>query len=188
MEKQRCEWANRNPLEMMYHDTEWGRKSEDDRYLFEMLILEGMQSGLSWTTIIAKREGMREAFANFEPARLIRFTEEDVERLVLNPNIIRHRLKIQAVISNAHAYYKLTEIHDSLAKFLWHYVDYKPIINHYNDMSEVPASTPLSIQISKDLKKLGFKFVGPTTIYALIQAVGMVDDHLEDCFLKLKTD
>ncbi|CAM2809092.1 DNA-3-methyladenine glycosylase I [Erysipelothrix tonsillarum] len=186
MDKKRCEWANRNPLEMMYHDTEWGRKSEDERYLFEMLILEGQQSGLSWTTIISKREGMRKAYANFEPARLIQFTEADVDRLVENPNIIRHRLKIKAVISNAHAYYRLTDAHDSLAKFLWRYVDYKPIVNHYETMSDVPASTPLSTQISKDLKRLGFKFVGPTTIYALMQAIGMVDDHLEDCFLKYK--
>lgn len=180
----RCTWSEHSENEIAYHDVEWGVPSHDDRYLFEMLMLEGQQAGLSWSTILNKRETMRAAFANFDPYELVHFDEAKVDALVLNPGVIRHRLKIEAVIHNAKAYVNLIQEHESLDVFLWRYVDDQPIVNHYQSMSDVPASSALSTQISKDLKKLGFKFVGPTTVYAFMQAVGMIDDHMEDCFKK----
>ena len=181
---QRCSWANHSALEQEYHDKEWGKPVHDDLKLFEMLILEGKQAGLSWSTILAKRETMRLAFDNFNPAIIINYGEEKIESLLQNAGIIRSRLKVLAVIHNAKMYYNLLEKHGSLNDFLWSYVDYKPIINNWTSIEQVPASTPLSERISKDLKKLGFKFVGATTVYAFMQAVGMVDDHLANCFCK----
>lgn len=181
MEAIRCPWATRSTFEKQYHDTEWGIPLHDDQQLFELLILEGMQAGLSWTTIISKREGMREAFDGFNPHIIALYTEKEVEALLNNPNVIRNRLKIQATVSNAKAYLALVETHGSLNDFMWSYVNHEPIINHFSSISEVPSQTELSVQISKQLKRLGFKFVGPTTIYAYMQATGMVNDHLVTC-------
>lgn len=179
----RCPWAKRNELEMLYHDQEWGRPQFDDRKLFEMLILEGMQAGLSWSTILGKRETMRQAFDGFDPGMIRRYDDGKIESLLENAGIIRNRLKIKAVIENAKAYYKVAEQYGSFSNFFWQYVNHKPIQNHWTEISEVPASTGLSDRISKDLKKLGFKFVGTTIIYAFMQAIGMVNDHLTSCFL-----
>ena len=179
----RCDWAEQNELEKQYHDTEWGVPVYDDRKLFEMLILEGMQAGLSWSTILSKRESLRSAYDNFDPAILINYDENKIEELMQNKGVIRNRLKIKSVIGNAHAYYKVQEQYGSLQDFLWKYVDYKPIQNQWSDISMVPASTALSDTISRDLKKLGFKFVGTTIVYAFMQAVGMVNDHLTCCYL-----
>ena len=181
-EKIRCSWANHSPLEQKYHDTEWGIPVHNDLKLFEMLILEGKQAGLSWSTILAKRASMRHAFDNFNPEKLIKYNDAKVEELLKNDGIIKNRLKVQAVIHNAKMYHKLLDKHGSLDKFLWNYTDGKTIKNSWADIKQVPASTPLSEQISKDLKKEGFKFVGATTMYAFMQAVGMVNDHLTYCF------
>lgn len=175
----RCKWAEKaTELDQYYHDTEWGKPNFDDIYLFEMLNLEGQQAGLSWTTILNKRETMREAYAGFIPKDVL---DIDVEALLLNPGIIRHRLKIEAVIANAKAFLALEETGQSFSDYIWSFVDNTPIVNHYEEMGDVPASTDLSVMISKDLKKKGFKFVGPTTVYAFMQAVGMVNDHTLDC-------
>lgn len=182
----RCTWSTHTENEMAYHDTEWGKPNHDDRYLFEMLNLEGQQAGLSWSTILSKRDTMRAAYANFEPSELVKFTEADVDRLLLDAGIIRHRLKIQAVIHNAHAYQDIVAKHGSLDAFLWAYVDNAPLENNVQHYTDVPAETDLSKQISKDLRKLGFKFVGPTTVYAFMQAVGMVNDHENDCAFRYK--
>ncbi len=179
----RCAWASRSELEKVYHDQEWGRPQFDDRKLFEMLILEGMQAGLSWSTILAKRETMRQAFDDFDPASILHYDERKIESLLENAGIIRNRLKIKAVIENARAYYKVLEQYGSFSNFFWQYVNHKPIQNHWTEISQVPARTELSDRISKDLKKLGFKFVGTTIVYAFMQATGMVNDHLTSCFL-----
>ncbi|MDL2235231.1 DNA-3-methyladenine glycosylase I [Christensenellaceae bacterium OttesenSCG-928-L17] len=177
----RCAWA-RGELYEQYHDEEWGVPMHDERELFERLILEGMQAGLSWSLILDKRAAMKEAFANFEPEKLRAFTEEDVERLMQNPGIIRNRRKILSAIHNAHMYVRLCEEHGSLDAFFWNYVNGTPIVNRIASASEMPATTPLSDQISKDLKKLGFKFVGSTIMYAFMQSIGMVNDHFTSCF------
>lgn len=180
--RMRCGWV-RNELDIQYHDREWGIPEHDERELFERLVLEGMQAGLSWSLIMKKREAMKKAFANFEPARLAAFTEAEMEACLNNPDIIRNRLKIRSAAGNAKAYFALCTEHGSLDAFFWHYVDGKPIINRYERAEEIPASTELSDRISRDLKKLGFKFVGSTIIYAFMQSIGMVNDHLTGCFL-----
>ena len=180
----RCTWAMHHEEDIKYHDEEWGTPNTDDRYLFMMLCLEGQQAGLSWITILKRRESMKRAYAEFDPVKLSSFTSDDVDRLLEDPGIIRHRLKVEAVISNAKAYLKLIEETGSLSDYLWSKVDYQAIVNHFDDYSQVPAQTQLSQEISKDLKKRGFKFVGPTIIYAFMQAVGMVNDHDTDCFKK----
>lgn len=177
----RCDWAEHNLLEQEYHDTEWGKPVHDDRKLFELLILEGKQAGLSWATILLKRETLREAFDSFDPSTLIAYNEDKMEKLLQNKGIIRNKQKIKAVINNAKAYFTLCEKYGSLDHFLWSHVDFKPIVNHWNQLSEVPASSAISDSISKELKKLGFQFVGTTTIYALMQSIGMVNDHLTYC-------
>ena len=179
----RCDWANTGELEKNYHDMEWGRPLHDERKLFELLLLEGQQAGLSWSTILKKRETMREAFDQFNPSVIMTYGEKKTEELMNNPGIIRNRLKIKSVIENSKAYFKLVEKHTSLDHFLWSTIDYQPIKNHWSAPSEVPCSTPLSEKISADLKKLGFKFVGPTITYALMQSTGMVNDHLTSCYL-----
>lgn len=179
----RCHWANAGELERDYHDMEWGRPLHDEGKLFELLILEGQQAGLSWSTILKKRETMREAFDQFNPSVIMTYGEKKTEELMNNPGIIRNRLKIKSVIENSKAYFKLVEKHTGLDHFLWSTINYQPIKNHWADLSEVPCSTPLSEKISADLKKLGFKFVGPTIIYALMQSTGMVNDHLTSCYL-----
>lgn len=177
----RCEWVTEEPLYITYHDEEWGRPLYDDNRLFEMLCLEGAQAGLSWWTILQRRENYREAFDQFDPEKIRMYDEEKIEELRQNEKIIRNKLKIKSVISNAKAYAKVVEEHGSFSDYIWQFVDQEPIINVREKQSEVPASTELSHQMSKKLKKDGFKFVGPTICYAYMQAVGMVNDHLVSC-------
>ncbi|HEY8514680.1 MAG TPA: DNA-3-methyladenine glycosylase I [Candidatus Binatia bacterium] len=180
--RKRCPWAERSPHELAYHDEEWGVPVRDDRRLFEFLILEGAQAGLSWSTILGRRDGYRRAFAGFDPARVARFGSKDVERLLADPGIIRNRLKVEAAIVNARAFLEVQGEHGSFARYLWGFVDGKPIVNRFRAMSEVPASTEVSDALSRDLRRRGFKFVGTTICYAMMQAVGMVNDHLVSCF------
>lgn len=178
----RCTWAGSDPLYQAYHDHEWGVAVHDDRLLFEFLILEGAQAGLSWITILRKREAYRAAFENFDPAVVARFDEQKQAALLLNPGIVRNRLKIASAISNARAFLQVQEEFGSFDAYLWRFVDGRPIRNSWRSITEVPASTPVSDALSKDLKKRGFRFVGSTICYAFMQAVGMVNDHTTDCF------
>ena len=180
--KIRCPWSGTNPLYIAYHDEEWGVPSHDDRHLFEMLVLEGMQSGLSWLTILRKREGFRRAFANFDAASVARFTEADLDRLLTDPAIVRNRAKIEASISNARATIQIAERYGSLDEFVWGVIDRKPILNRLRNYRDAPSQTPQSETLSRELKGHGFKFVGPTVCYAFMQAVGMVNDHEVSCF------
>ena len=182
-EKIRCAWAGNLPIYIDYHDHEWGRPLHDDNELFEMLILEGMQAGLSWITVLKKRAEFRKAFDGFDPAKVALYGEAKIRELLANEGIIRNRLKINAAVTNAKAFLEIQKAHGSFDSFIWAYVDHTPIKNHWKNMADVPATTPLSDQISKDLKKLGFRFVGSTIIYAFMQAVGMVNDHMTDCFV-----
>lgn len=184
LEKQRCEWGERSPLEVEYHDREWGVPSWDDRHLFEKLSLEGAQAGLSWSTILKKREGYRRAFAGFDAEQVARFTPKKIDKLVQNPEIVRHRGKIESVVQNARQVVRLRDEGTSLAEFLWQFVEGHPIVNRPRSMAEIAAQTPQSTAMSKALKQRGFRFVGPTTCYAFMQGVGMVDDHLVGCFRK----
>lgn len=179
----RCAWEEGVPIFKDYHDKEWGRPEHDDIKLFEMLILEGAQAGLSWVTVLKKRESYREAFDGFDPKKVALYDDAKVEELMLNEGIIRNRLKINSAIINAKLFLETAEKHGSFDKFIWSYVDYKPIVGQWTDIYDLPATTPLSDRISKDLKKLGFKFVGSTIIYAYMQAIGMVNDHVMDCFV-----
>ncbi len=174
----RCSWAGSDPLYCQYHDEEWGVPQHDSRALWEMLMLEGFQAGLSWITILRKREAFRKAFNNFDPKKIARFTEEDIARLLADPGIVRARAKIEATIAGARIYLEMQAAGDDFSNFAWSFVDGKPIQN----TGPLPAQTPLSAEISKALKKRGFKFVGPTIVYAWMQAVGMVNDHAPDCF------
>ncbi|MFN8598407.1 MAG: DNA-3-methyladenine glycosylase I [Anaerolineae bacterium] len=178
----RCAWGSSNPLMIEYHDTEWGVPLHDEQKLFEFLVLEGMQAGLSWSTILNKRENFRAAFHNFEVARVARYTQRDVERLLKNAGIIRNRLKIEATINNAKRFIEVQNEFGSFDAYVWRFVDGKPIKNAWQSMGEIPPKTPLSDAISKDLLKRGFKFVGSTIVYAHMQATGMVNDHTVDCF------
>ncbi len=177
----RCPWAGPQQIYIDYHDQEWGRPLHDDRRLFELLVLEGMQAGLSWLTVLNKREAFRRAFQDFDPERVARYGEEDLARLLQDPGIIRHWGKLSAAVENARAVLRVQERHGSLDHFLWSYVDGAPIVNHFASPAELPASTPLSAALSRDLKALGFRFVGPTTIYSFLQAAGLVDDHMVWC-------
>ena len=177
----RCEWAGPDPIYIAYHDNEWGRPLHDDTKLFEMLILEGMQAGLAWITVLKKREAFREAFDGFDPHKVALYSDDKIEELMGNKGIIRHRGKISAAIGNAKAFISIQEEYGSFDRFLWKYAGNNPIINTANSLTELPASTPLSDRISKDLKKRGFKFVGSTIVYSFMQAVGMVDDHMVWC-------
>jgi len=165
-----------------HHDDEWGRPSHDDRHLFEMLTLEGAQAGLSWSTILHKREGYRRAFAGFDPAKVARFGAKDVERLLADPGIVRNRLKVESTVNNAARVLEVQRELGSLDAYFWSFVDGRPIVNDFRTLAELPAETDLSKAIAKDLKRRGFRFVGPTVIYAFMQSVGMVDDHTVDCF------
>jgi DNA-3-methyladenine glycosylase I len=167
---------------LRYHDEEWGVPSHDDRHLFEMLTLEGAQAGLSWATILRKREGYREAFGGFDPEPVARFKGRDVERLMKDTGIVRNRMKIEAAIANARATLDVRDELGSLDSYLWSFVDGRPIKNRWKRLGELPADTPASKAMSKDLKKRGFRFVGPTICYAFMQAVGMVNDHVTGCF------
>ncbi len=181
--KIRCTWAGDDPLYIDYHDNEWGRPVHNDNKLFEMLILEGMQAGLSWITILRKREAYRIAFDQFHIDKILMYDHTKIEELMQNAGIIRNRLKINSVITNAKAFRQVQEEFGSFDAFLWRYVNGKPIQNHWTTTSEVPATTELSDLISKELKKRGFKFVGSTIVYAYMQAVGLVNDHTVDCFV-----
>lgn len=177
----RCPWPGiDDPEYSRYHDEEWGVPKTDDRDLFEKIVLEGFQSGLSWLTILRKRNNFRAAFHSFEPERIARYTAKDHARLMADAGIVRNRLKIEATVDNARAYLKLRE-EQTLSSFIWDHLGGKPIINEFQDFSEVPAQTKLSTTISKALKKRGFRFVGPTTMYAFMQASGLVNDHLVTC-------
>jgi len=178
----RCGWCGTDPQYLAYHDTEWGVPVHDDRLLFEFLVLEGAQAGLSWLTILRKRENYRQALENFACERLAAYTEDDVTRLLANPGIVRNRLKIASMIKNAQAVLAIKEEFGSFDAFLWRYVDGVPVQNQWQRLEEVPARTRLSDLISKDLQKRGCSFVGSTICYALMQAVGMVNDHLMSCF------
>jgi DNA-3-methyladenine glycosylase I len=179
----RCAWVpEADPLYLAYHDEEWGVPSHDDLYLFEMLVLEGAQAGLSWSTILRKRENYRRAFAAFEPDVVARFEEADVERLLSDAGIVRNRAKIEAAIANAQATLAVQEELGSLDALLWSFVGGKPVQNRWASVGDVPAETPESRAMSKELKRRGFRFVGPTTLYAFMQAAGLVNDHVVDCF------
>ncbi|WLR42122.1 DNA-3-methyladenine glycosylase I [Bacillus carboniphilus] len=178
----RCGWVNDDPLYIDYHDHEWGVPVYDDQKLFELLNLEGAQSGLSWYTVLKKRENYLQAFDYFDPQKIIQYDDQKIDELLKNEGIIRNRLKVQAVVRNAHAYIKIVDEFGSFSQYIWAFVDGKPIINHFTSLEEVPSTTEISKHMSKDLKKRGFTFVGPTICYAFMQATGMVNDHLTTCF------
>lgn len=177
----RCAWVTDDPLYLDYHDHEWGRPLHDDQRLFEFLILEGAQAGLSWLTILKKREGYRKAFADFDPVKVARFTPQKIEKLLENPNIVRNRLKVTSTVSNAKAFLAVQKEFGSFDRYIWSFVGGEPIRNHWPTLKDVPSKTPESDAMSKDLKKRGFKFVGSTICYAFMQATGMVNDHTTDC-------
>ena len=181
MEKKRCEWAEVSDLDRDYHDNEWGVPVYNERELFEYLILEGAQAGLSWSTILKKREGYRLLFDNFDIELISQYDQKKVETLMLDARIVRNRLKINSVITNAQAFMTIQQEFGGFSDYLWAYVNKKPIQNQWKTMAEVPATTELSDRLSKDLKKRGFKFVGPTICYAFLQATGVVNDHLVNC-------
>ena len=178
----RCQWANSSDLESDYHDKEWGVISTDDNHLFEMLILEGAQAGLSWSTILKKRDSYRHAYHGFNPERIARYTKKSVERLLKDPGIVRNRLKVEASIQNAKAFLEVQKEYGSFSEFAWSFVDHEPIVNHWRTHQNIPAETVESQTLSKALKKRGFKFVGPTICYAFMQSVGMVNDHEVSCY------
>lgn len=177
----RCAWA-KNELAIAYHDTEWGVPLHDDRLLFEFLILEGAQAGLSWDTILAKRDRYREVFDHFDAIKIARYTDRKLERLLQDPGIVRNRLKVQSAVRNAKAFLQVQEEFGSFDAYIWRFVDGAPVTNGWKTMADVPAHTPQSDAMSKDLKKRGFNFVGSTICYAFMQATGMVNDHTTDCF------
>jgi DNA-3-methyladenine glycosylase I len=181
----RCEWAQKNELMAKYHDEEWGRPLHDDLKLFEFLTLEGMQAGLSWQTILNKREAFRQAFDNFNPVVVSSYDDFKVIELMTNAGIIRNKAKILACINNAKRFLEVQSEYGSFDQYIWKYVDYNPIVNSFTNLKELPAKTSLSDTISVDLKKKGFKFIGSTVIYAHLQATGMVNDHLTHCFCHL---
>lgn len=180
-EGERCPWCGTDPLYVAYHDRVWGRPETDDQALFEKLCLDGQQAGLSWITILRKQENYREAYDQFDPEKIARYDDHKVAELLANPGIIRNRLKVQSIIRNARSYLALREEGASFSEFLWSFVDYRPIQNRWQAFSEVPVTTAEAEAMSKALKKAGFNFVGPTIVYAFMQATGMVNDHLVQC-------
>ncbi|MFB6317345.1 DNA-3-methyladenine glycosylase I [Saccharicrinis sp. FJH54] len=178
----RCEWPGKDPLYVQYHDTEWGVPIYDDRKIFEFLILETFQAGLSWITVLRKRDNFRHAFDNFDYNVIANYNESKFNTLILNEGIIRNKLKIRAAISNAQAYLRVIDEFGSFSAYIWGFTEGKTIVNQFRTLSEIPATSELSDKISKDLKKRGFKFVGSTVVYAHMQATGMVNDHIVDCF------
>ena len=182
MESDRCSWCGDDPLYVAYHDEEWGVPVYDDRTLFEFLILEGAQAGLSWSTILRKREGYRVAFDGFDAEKVARYDGVRISALLTDPRIVRNQLKIGSAVTNAQAFLNIQEEWGSFSDYIWSFVDRRPIQNKWLSLAEIPAKTPLAEALSKDLKKRGFRFVGPTIIYAHMQATGMVNDHLVDCF------
>lgn len=181
----RCEWA-KDELMIKYHDNEWGIPVHDDRKLFEMLVLEGAQAGLTWLTILKRREGYRKAFDDFDPITVSKYDTKDIARLLKNADIIRNKLKIKSAINNAKRFLETKKEFGSFDKYLWSFVDYKPITNNYKNLASIPPHTSLSDKLSKDLKNRGFSFVGSTICYAFLQSVGVVNDHLVDCFTRKK--
>ncbi len=186
-QKTRCAWSGNTPVYLDYHDKEWGRPLHDDGKLFEMLVLEAMQAGLSWLTVLKKREAFRKAFDGFDPAEVAQYDETKIQELLANQEIIRNRLKLNAAVANAQAFLNVQKEFGSFDSFIWAFVDHTPIQNHWKRIEEIPATTPLSDQISKELKKRGFKFVGSTIVYAFMQSTGMVNDHVTDCFVYQET-
>ena len=182
MEKSRCSWCGTDPLYVQYHDTEWGVPVYDDKKLFEFLILETFQAGLSWITVLRKRENFREAFDQFNYKKIAKYNDDKLNELIQNAGIIRNRLKIKATVSNAISFMKIQKEFGSFSDYIWKFTNGKPIQNSFKTMKDIPATTPLSDEISKDLKARGFKFVGSTVIYAHMQATGMVNDHVTSCF------
>ena len=180
--KVRCAWVGNDPLYQDYHDEEWGKPCYDDRELFELLILEGAQAGLSWITVLRKRENYRRLFDNFDASKIARYTPKKVEKLLQDPGIIRNRLKVESTVSNAKAFLELQKEPGGFSGFIWSFVDGKPMVNSPRTLKQVPAKTAVSDALSKALKKRGFKFVGSTICYAFMQAAGLVDDHTVDCF------
>jgi len=180
--KNRCSWAGSDPAMIEYHDKEWGVPVHDDTELFEFLVLEGAQAGLSWSSILNRREGYRKAFVKFDVQKVAIFSEIDYERLLQNPGIIRNKLKIKSAVFNAKQFIRIQEEYQSFDQYLWKFVDFQSIQNRFKTLSEIPALTDLSKTLSKDLKRRGFSFVGPTICYAYMQSIGMVNDHLTDCF------
>ncbi len=178
----RCPWAIKSEKEIRYHDEEWGLPCRDEQRQFEFLILEAAQAGLSWALILNKREGYRRAFAGFDPVKVAEFTPADVERLVLDPSIVRNRLKIQAAINNAQRFLEVAAQYGSFCNYFWDFVDGEPVRNAWTELAQIPATTPLSDKVSKDLKQKGFKFMGSTVVYAHLQATGLVNDHMVSCF------
>lgn len=178
----RCTWSGNSEPYISYHDQEWGLPLHDDLRLFEMINLEGAQAGLSWITILKKRENYRKAFDGFDPVRVAEYSQKKIDQLLHNDGIVRNKLKVNAVVTNARAYLDLLRTYPSFDEYLWQFVEGRPIVNRWKSLKEVPASTPVSDAMSKDLKKRGFKFVGSTICYAFMQAVGMVNDHTTDCF------
>ena len=185
-EKRRCGWAGATPQMRRYHDTEWGRPMHNDRRLFEMLLLEGAQAGLSWETVLRRREGYRQAFAGFDPVKIAAFDRTKRRALLRDSRIIRNRLKIDAAVTNARAFLAVQDAFGSFDAYVWEFVGGTPIVNRWKRDSDIPASTPQSDQLSKDLRQRGFRFVGSTIMYAFMQAVGMVNDHTVACFLVAK--
>ena len=180
--KKKCEWPTGNELMMKYHDEEWGMPVHDDRELFEFLVLETAQAGLTWQTILNRREGYRKAFAGFDFEKVAKFTEEDVSRLLDDPGIIRNKLKVRSTITNAQNFIKIREEFGSFDKYIWGFVDGKQLVNRARKLGDIEANTEISDKMSKDLKARGFKFVGSTIMYAFMQAAGLVNDHVVDCF------
>jgi DNA-3-methyladenine glycosylase I len=177
----RCPWPGEDPLYVTYHDTEWGVPEYDDRALYEKLILDGFQAGLSWITILRKRDNFRRAFDDFEPAKIARYSDRKIHALMNDAGIVRNRAKIEGTVNSAKSYLKIVEDRPGFSKFLWDFLDGQPKVNQFKTTASVPAATPLSTKISKELSARGFKFVGPTIVYAFMQATGMVNDHLVSC-------
>lgn len=186
MEKTRCDWCGNDPLYIKYHDEEWGVPKKDDRELFEIFLLETFQAGLSWITILRKRENFRKAFDNFNYKKIAGYDENKINSLLADEGIVRNRLKIKAAINNAQKFIEIQDEFGSFSNYIWGFVNHEPIVNRPKSLKKVPATTEISDKLSKDLKKRGFKFVGSTIVYAFMQAAGLVDDHLEGCFLSDK--
>ena len=178
----RCEWCGNDPLYIKYHDEEWGMPEHDDKKLFEMLLLEGAQAGLSWITVLRKRENYRKAFSNFNPNRIAKYDKKKINELLNNPGIIRNKLKINAAIINAQCFLKVKKEFGTFDDYIWQFVNHEPVINKFKSLSELPATSEASETMSKDLKNRGFKFIGPTICYAFMQACGMVNDHVVNCY------
>lgn len=183
-EKLRCEWCGKDPLYQKYHDEEWGKPIFDDQKIFEFLTLESFQAGLSWITVLRKRENFRLAFDDFDYHKIAHYSEKKIEELMLDTGIIRNRLKILATINNAQRFLEIKKEFDTFSKYIWNFVGGSPLVNHPKTIKELPATTPISDALAKDLKKRGFKFMGSTVVYAHMQASGMVNDHVEHCWVK----